>query len=52
MNDVKDVLDLNETELLIVELPDEVLEAAACSGPQSGRAFTIAMCTGQQECPF
>jgi len=42
--------DPNESELLI-EMPDEALEAAA-SGPQSGGSFTIAMCTGQTEWPF
>jgi len=43
--------DLNESELLI-EVSDEALETAACLGPQNGGSFTIAMCTGQAECPF
>jgi len=42
----------DELELLINEMSDETLEAAACLGPQNGRSFTIAMCTGQAECPF
>ena len=43
--------DPNESELLI-EMPDEALEAAACLGPKNGGSFTIAMCTEQSECPF
>jgi hypothetical protein len=45
--------DLNDgSEILIKDTPDEALEAAACSGSLSGRSFTLAMCTGQTECPF
>jgi hypothetical protein len=45
--------DLNdESETLIKDMSDEALEAAACSGSLSGRSFTVAMCTGQAECPF
>ena len=45
--------DLNDgSEILIKDTPDDAVEAAACSGPLSGRSFTIAMCTGQAECPF
>jgi hypothetical protein len=45
--------DLNDgSEILIEDTPDNALEAAACSGPLSGRSFTLAMCTGQTECPF
>jgi hypothetical protein len=43
---------LDESVLLNNEMSDEVLETAACLGPQNGRSFTIAMCTGQAECPF
>jgi len=45
-----DLNDLSET--FIKEMSDEALEAAASSGPLAGRSFTIAMCTGQAECPF
>ena len=45
-------LDLSETDILIYDIADEALEAAACAGPLGARAFTIAMCTGQAECPF
>jgi hypothetical protein len=31
------------------EVSDQALEAAAA---QSARAFTVAMCTGNLECPF
>jgi hypothetical protein len=51
MVDENIALDQNE-EILITELLDEALEAAACSGPLAARSFTIAMCTGQAECPF
>lgn len=43
---------LDESEPLINEISDEMLEAAACLGSENGRSFTIAMCTGQAECPF
>ena len=45
-------LDLSETEILDYRVADETLEAAACAGPSGAQAFTIAMCTGQLECPF
>lgn len=45
-------LELNEQEIFIGEVTDEALETAAYAGPQSIAAFTIAMCTGQAECPF
>jgi hypothetical protein len=51
MTDENTALDHGE-EILITELLDEALEAAACSGPLAARYFTIAMCTGQAECPF
>jgi hypothetical protein len=45
--------DLNEeSEAFIKQTSDEALEAAASSGPLAGRSFTLAMCTGQAECPF
>jgi hypothetical protein len=45
--------DLNDrSETFIKETSDEALEAAASSGPLAGRSFTLAMCTGQAECPF
>ena len=45
-------LDPNEIDILDYEVTDESLEAAASAGPLGLRAFTIAMCTGQSECPF
>lgn len=44
-------LDLSEADILDYEVADEALEAAAASGPL-GAAFTVAMCTGNMECPF
>ena len=52
MTDESTGFDRNEPEILIGETSDEALEAAGCSGPLGGRSFTIAMCTGQAECPF
>jgi hypothetical protein len=52
MTDENNWLDQNEPEILVGEMSDEALEAAACSGAFAGRSFTIAMCTGQAECPF
>jgi len=51
MEDSKTISQDDES-ILISEVSDETLETAACSGPQNGRFFTIAMCTGQAECPF
>jgi hypothetical protein len=51
MTDENTALDHGE-EILIAEALDEALEAAACSGPLAAGSFTIAMCTGQAECPF
>ena len=45
-------LDLNEVDILDYEVSDEALEAAASAGPFGLRAFTVAMCTGNTECPF
>jgi hypothetical protein len=45
-------IDPKDESIFITEVSDETLEAAACSGPQNGNYFTIAMCTGQAECPF
>ena len=44
--------DINETDIIAYEVADAALEAAACAGPGGVAAFTIAMCTGQSECPF
>jgi hypothetical protein len=55
MNEV--AADINEVDVLAYEIADAALEAAACAGPMGAgamgaTAFTIAMCTGQVECPF
>ena len=52
MNEAEIGIDLNEEQILTYEISDETLEAAACTGPESARAFTVTMCTGQGECPF
>ncbi len=52
MNEANVGFDLNEEDILTYEISDESLEAAACAGLENARAFTIAMCTGQVECPF
>ena len=52
MNEANNGFDLTEEQILSYEISDETLEAAAASGPEYARAFTITMCTGQSECPF
>jgi hypothetical protein len=52
MTDTNTKLDVNEADILVHDVTDEALEAAACAGPASARAFTIAMCTGLAECPY
>ena len=53
MNEANAAFDLNEEKPFIftAEVPDETLERAAYSGANAG-ALTIAMCTGQSECPY
>ncbi len=45
-------LDLNEVDILDYEVSDEALEAAATAASLGVQAFTVAMCTGNMECPF
>jgi len=52
MNEANVGFDVNDEQLPTFEISDEALEAAACAGAENARAFTIAMCTGQAECPF
>lgn len=52
MNEANVGFELNEKEILTYEISDEALEAAACAGPENAKAFTVAMCTGQTECPY
>jgi hypothetical protein len=44
--------EFSETEILNTDVSDEALETAACAGPESAKAFTVSMCTGQTTCPF
>jgi hypothetical protein len=45
--------ELDETGVFIEAVSDEALEAAASlDGPANAGAYTIAMCTGLQVCPF
>lgn len=52
MNELKAAVAANEEDVFTIELPDAVLEAAACAGADHVRVFTVAMCTGNVECPF
>jgi hypothetical protein len=51
MSEAKDV-DRDDGEILISNVSDEALEAAAYAGQCNGGAYTVAFCTGQAECPF
>jgi hypothetical protein len=44
--------ELKEEDILTIEAPDEAIEAAACTSADNVKSFTVAMCTGQGECPF
>ena len=44
--------DWNESDNFVDGITDEALERAACADPANARAFTVAYCTGQMECPF
>ncbi len=52
MTDASTDFDLQDSDIFAVEVADEVLEAAACTPSEVAGAFTIAMCTGNLECPF
>ena len=51
MAEANDV-DRNEDEILMRDVPDEALEAAAYAGQANAGAYTLAFCTGQADCPF
>ena len=44
--------DLDDSAMFVEEIADEALERAACAEAGYARAFTVAFCTGQAECPF
>ena len=52
MNDENSGFGLNEEEVLLYKVTDEALEAAACAGPETVMALTVAFCTGGVDCPF
>lgn len=50
--DLSKDLDLREQALIASEVSDEALEAIAYNGAERAQAVTVAMCTGNLECPF
>ena len=52
MNKKNAAADLKEQDILIIEVTDQALEAAGCTGTDNLKSFTVTMCTGQLECPF
>ncbi len=51
MNENKVSGDLTAEEILIDEVPDAALEAAACGMKDEAGAFTLAFCSGLDTCP-
>jgi hypothetical protein len=51
MTEANDV-DRTDDEILMRNVADEALEAAAHAGQGNGAAYTVAFCTGQADCPF
>jgi hypothetical protein len=43
---------LDDSNLFVEEIGDEALERAACAEAGNARAFTVAFCTAQAECPY
>jgi hypothetical protein len=43
--------DQNEENFLMYEIPDDVLEAAACTGNEKANNFTQWVCTALYFCP-
>jgi len=52
MNDTSDGFEATDDEMLIAEISDEALEAAAGMARRHGAAFSVALCTGQDNCPL
>jgi hypothetical protein len=51
MNEVEHEFELNGEKLLFNDVQDEALEAVA-SFAGNAMVYTLAMCTGNTECPF
>lgn len=51
MKEVNPEFDLNEEKMFFNEVQDDALEAVGCS-TDNRMAYTLAMCTGNAECPF
>jgi hypothetical protein len=51
MNETKSIAPEDDVQFADA-ITDEALEAAARPEAGLGRAFTVAYCTGQAECPF
>ena len=51
MNEAKHEFELNEEKLFFNDVQDEALEAVGDSAGNA-MAYTLAMCTGNAECPF
>jgi hypothetical protein len=52
MNDQDSESEQSKLDVLTIDVPDETIEAAACTGTDNLKSFTVTMCTGQSECPF
>ncbi len=50
MIDPVSAFELDEADLLAAQVTDEMLEAAACAGPEHAGAFTVALCTVMADC--
>ncbi|HEX4043449.1 MAG TPA: hypothetical protein VHY10_17255 [Xanthobacteraceae bacterium] len=51
MNEAKSI-DLDDSDQCVDAIADEALERAACTEAGYARAFTVAFCTAQAECPY
>ncbi len=47
---ITDLIETQEDDVLTIATTDEALEAAACAGTESARAFTAALCTVMADC--
>lgn len=48
---MKDSIDQNEEEILVYEVSDDALEAAAGVGEDKAGNYTLAYCSGLSVCP-
>jgi hypothetical protein len=50
MTEANNAFDPNKDDILVNDISDEALEAAAFVGPHRAKAFTVSLCTVMADC--